>query len=152
MESDPHHSPDLVPDAPDTSAQHDGFAVAADYPVDAIVTVYGGLVFVTTGGFACTELGVAAEQLAVTPAVALRIAAVLRDTLQHGDLRQRGLTVEVWSASEITHMPHGRVWIDEQAIHFTIEPLGAGAQITVGWLHVPGLILSLETAAQELLG
>lgn len=149
METDPDTPPQSAPEA---SASGDGFAVAAEYPIDAIVTVYGGLVFVTTGGFACTELDVAAEQLALTPAVAQRIAAVLRETLQHPDLRQRGLTVEVWSASEVSHMPHGRVWIDEQAIHFTIEPLGAGAHITVGWHHVPGLIVSLETCAHQLLG
>ncbi|QDV06222.1 hypothetical protein Poly30_17290 [Planctomycetes bacterium Poly30] len=120
-------------------------------PSDAPVSVYSGLVFATTGQMACYELNAPLDQVALTPAVALRIAAVLRETLQYGDLRERDHAVQVWSASEAAAMPHGRVLVSESCIQFGIEPLGAGALVTVQWAYVPGLILALENAANWLI-
>lgn len=120
-------------------------------PVDAPVTVYGGLVFATTGPMACHELNAALDQVALTPSVALRIATVLRETLDVAEIREREHAVEVWMASEAAAMPRGRVIVSDVGIQFGIEPLGAGALVTVQWVFVPGLIASLENAADWLL-
>ncbi len=128
-----------------TAAPVDGGPAA-----DAIVSVYGGLIFATTGQMACYELNATAEQVALTPAVALRIAGVLREALAFGDLEKRQLALQVWTASEMAAMPHGRVLFEEAGVQFGIEPLGAGALVTVQWAYVPGLIASLENAASWL--
>ena len=147
----PHYDlrPDPAPGAQGYTAAHD--VEEAPPLADALVTVYGGLVFATTGQMACYELNAPLDQVALTPAVALRIASILRETLNHGDIRERDLAVQVWSASEAAAMPHGRVVVAESHICFGIEPLGAGALVTVQWAYVPGLIVSLENAADWLL-
>lgn len=134
------------------SAEVDLAAPALDaLPVDAPVTVYGGLVFATTGPMACHELNAALDQVALTPSVALRIATALRETLDVAEIREREHAVEVWMASEAAAMPRGRVIVSDVGIQFGIEPLGAGALVTVQWVFVPGLIASLENAADWLL-
>ena len=137
------------PDPMSSSAAHD--VQQATLPADAPVTVYGGLVFATTGQMACYELNAPLDQVALTPAVALRIATILRETLLYGDTRERDMAVQVWSASEAAAMPHGRVLVHEPCVQFGIEPIGAGALVTVQWAYVPGLIVALENAANWLI-
>ncbi len=118
------------------------------YPADALVAVQAGLIFVTTGQMACHQLGAELDQVALTPTVAWRIAEALRETLQHADMHERQLFIGVWSASEIAAMPHGIIALDERFVQVGIEPIGAGARVTVAWDFVPGLIVSLENAVQ----
>ena len=117
-----------------------------DYPKDTLVAFQAGLLFVTTGQDAC-NLGAELDQIALTPALAWRIAAVLRATLEQADMHERSATVHAWNADEAAHMPHGLISLNEHFVQVGIEPLGAGARITVGWNYVPGLIVSLEGAA-----
>lgn len=120
----------------------------ASFPADALVAVQAGLIFVTTGQMACYELSADLDQVALTPAVAWRIASALRDALQHSSIEERKISVGVWDASEKVAMPHGRIQLNDRLIQIGIEPLGAGARVTVGWDYVPGLIVSLENACQ----
>ena len=108
------------------------------------------LVFVTTGQAACDEFDEFPVQVALTPVVACRVAEALRVTLEHSDLQTRAAIVAQWQADENPHLPHGRLVIDGKAVHIGIEPLGAGALITVGWAYVPALILQLEAAAARI--
>ncbi len=121
---------------------------AAAYPADAIVSVQAGLIFVTTGQMACHELGADLDQVALTPAVAWRIAQALRESLQHSGMHERRVSIGVWSASEVAAMPHGMISVDDRFVKVGIEPLGAGARVAVAWDYVPGLIVSLENAVQ----
>lgn len=105
------------------------------------------LIFVTTGEAACGEFNEFPVQVALTAVVARRIAEVLRVTLQHPDLETRQAIATQWQADEQPHVPHGRLLVSADAVRIGIEPLGAGALITVGWHYVPGFILQLEAAA-----
>ena len=128
-----------------------GVAEAPVVPVaDALVNVYSGLIFATTGELASHELNITPEQVALTPAVALRIAGVLREVLELEEHSEREAALGIWSSHEVALMPYGRVIMDESAVHFGIEPLGAGALVTVQWDHVPGLVASLVNAADWL--
>lgn len=129
---------------PATPAQGGACAPAPAYPVDALVSTMGGVVFVTTGQLACDRFGAAANQVALTPLVARRIAEILRATLGTPDLEERRALCAAWQEEENPHIPHGRVLLDQEAVHLGIEPLGAGFLVTVAWEHVPGLILQLE--------
>jgi len=111
---------------------------------DAVVVAAANLVYVTTGTQACAHLREYATQVALTPVVAYRIAEILKVSLQYADLPTRQSLVEAWGAGEATQVPHGSVQIDMQCVRFGIEPLGAGARVTVLWQHVPALILCLE--------
>lgn len=118
-----------------------------ELPADTLVAFQAGLIFVTTGQVACNELGADLDQIALTPAMAWRIAAVLRETLQQPELQGRSAVVEAWNAEEAASMPAGRIALNELCVQISIEPLGAGARVTVGWHYVAGLIVSLEGAA-----
>lgn len=130
------------------AAQREAQQHAVAYPADALVAVQAGLIFVTTGQMACSQLGAALDQVALTSTVAWRIAAALREALQHSGMHERRVSVGVWSASEAASMPHGKIVVDDRFVQIGIEPLGAGARVTVAWEYVPGLIVSLENAVQ----
>lgn len=119
-------------------------------PVDAVVSTMARLVFVTTGQAACHALGEFPSQVALTPVVAFRIAEVLRAIAQHSDLQMRAAIVAEWQADEMLHVPHGRVLVEQYAVRFGIEPIGAGALVSVLWEHVPAVIRHLEDYADLL--
>ena len=125
-------------------------SATAPLPVDAVVSTMAQLIFVTTGQVACDEFDEFPTQVAFTPRVARRVAEVLRFTLQYPDLVTRQAIVAQWQAEEDPHVPHGRLLMDESAIRFGIEPIGAGALIVVGWAHVPALIYQLEAATAQI--
>lgn len=117
-------------------------------PDDAIVSVMGGLVFVTTGQQACEQLGEYPTQVALTPVVAARISEVLKVILQYPDLPTRESIVAEWNQGEAGLVPHGRVLIDMTAVRFGIEPLGAGALVAVLWEAVPPLVITIDRAVR----
>lgn len=131
----------------DPATQHSTAALApAQLPTDALVSFQAGLVFATTGQVACNELGAELNQVALTPAVAWRIAAALREMLEYGGIEARRGILSLWHTHEVQAIPHGRILLDERAVQVGIEPLGAGVFVTVGWAFVPGFILALEGA------
>lgn len=125
-------------------------SAAAELPTDAIVSTMAHLVFVTTGQAACDEFGEFPVQVALTSVVARRIAEVLRVTLEHPDLESRQAIATQWQADEQPHLPHGRLLVGAKAVGIGIEPLGAGALITIGWNYVPAFILQLEAAVARI--
>ena len=127
---------DLSTDAAGVPGPAAGPAAASEapaYPADALVAVQAGLIFVTTGPWACTELGADLDQVTLTPSVAWRITQALRECLQHPGLGERRIAIDVWSASEAVAMPHGQILLTDRFLQIGIEPIGAGARVTVGW-------------------
>ena len=98
---------DLSTDAAAVPGSGGGPAAAPEapaYPADALVAVQAGLIFVTTGPWACTELGADLDQVTLTPSVAWRITQALRECLQHPGLGERRIAIDVWNASEAVAM------------------------------------------------
>ena len=121
-----------------------------DLEVDALVSTVANLIVVTTGVAAIDTLGAALEQVTLTPLVAERIAGALREALVLSDPLHRAELIARWQEAERSNVPFGRIVVDESAVHLGIEPIGAGALVSVLWRHVPALIWQLEVVAMPL--
>ena len=138
---EPRHVPGAFPEVP-----------SPQVATDALISESGGLVFLTTGAAACEVLNEAPVQVALTPMIALRLAEILKGTLQYGDRETRRSLVEDWAAGERLTVPYAVLEMTDFGLRIGIEPLGAGSTVPVLWEHVPGLTLQLADAARRLRG